>query len=163
MGLHARPLQGAQVKSVVELRFPHAMWCGQKKKNLKITVIFPLACPSPTRQAAPSSLPTSFPLPLSFVSQLCCLYQALSPVSLCICLSLSLCLSDSVPLRLCVSSSLPLLCPKRPKRVSHPTQGLSSFSAPPPPPKQSISHTCAPRLQRVPMAHVSPPHLGHLS
>ena len=138
-----------------------------KKKILKITVIFPLVLaltwPSPTRQAAPSVRPTAFPLPLSFVSQLCCLYQALSPVSLCICLSLSLCLSDSVPLRLCVSSSLPLLCPKRPKRVSHPTQGLSSFSAPPPPPKQSISHTCAPRLQRVPTAHVSPPHLGHLS
>lgn len=69
--------------------------------------------PSPTRQDAPSSLPTSFPLPLSSVSQLRCLYQALSPVSLCICLSLSLCLSDSVPLRLRVSSFLPLPSPKR--------------------------------------------------
>ena len=97
---------------------------------------------------------------LSLSPQLCCLYQALSPVSLCICLSLILCLSvsNSMPLRLHMSSSLSLPSPIRrtcptPLRGCHP---------PVPPPAHYLSHLHTQTPTHTLYPQLTGPYLGRL-
>lgn len=156
MGLHARPLQEAQVKSVGKLRFPHATWCGQKRK--KIPVISPLgsspgSAPPPAGRLPPPRRPPLSPS-LSPLSPSPVVSTKLSPQRLSA--SACLCLSDSVPLRLRVSSSLPLPCPQR-QGCPIPLRGCHPPSPPRPHPSKASLILVHPDCKGTHSSHIPAP------